>query len=191
MSMRELAWAMKLDGVSPVAKLVAIRIADDSPQPVAAKVLAEFCCVDIDQLYGAIAELEECAGVKCKELPESCWEFGLPIAEKESSETRAVNRRRRHLYVMSYDRKVKIGIAFDLETRRLSLEQHLPQPVVLEWATAGESYLISRAERQVHQALQAHRIFGEWFCCSVDDAIEKSREFTAAFAGLGTRHVEV
>lgn len=62
---------------------------------------------------------------------------------------------------------VKIGRSANPDKRLLSVARESGTEVSLEYKVEGE-YL----EKHVHEALKQHHINGEWFSCSVEEAIQ-------------------
>lgn len=178
--MYELAWAMKLRGVSPLAKLIAILLADHfSEVTVPLSRIIEFTNAEKEEIDGAISELVALGATV--EVLGNDLSFVLPVAPQPMPGRAGPDRAPLHLYVMSWGELTKVGVAKDLVSRRTTLEAHLPAPVKLEWFAIGEAYLIRRAERDVHKALRAHHHHGEWFSCDVETAIECAREKSSSF----------
>lgn len=77
----------------------------------------------------------------------------------------------RSIYVMSAGGLVKVGMARHCEDRRAQVEAMEGKPVVLEYVSETVDHA-SRYERYVHDALAYSRMRGEWFCCSVSEAVD-------------------
>lgn len=78
--------------------------------------------------------------------------------------------RRRYLYVMHNPRTglTKIGIAFDVDERRRSLEYASGCPITVLAAHEGTAARVSIAEMELHERYAAHRAIGEWFDLPTD-----------------------
>ena len=62
---------------------------------------------------------------------------------------------------------VKIGRSADPEQRRKAVANETGTEVTLEYIVEGE-----HLEKHAHEVLKSKRIGGEWFSCSVEEAIE-------------------
>lgn len=180
MAMAEMAWALRLTGVSPACKLVAIIVGDScSPENNSTLTLAricEFACTDEASARAAIEELYVGAGITWDEVKPGIFEFRLPFEAEEVVDTpRRPDTSPLALYVMSCGNRTKIGIARNASSRRLSLQPFNANTVILEWSHIGPAHLIRRAERAAHKALTPTRIHSEWYSISVADAIEAAK----------------
>lgn len=66
---------------------------------------------------------------------------------------------------------VKVGISGDAPRRIRALRKEHHQPISLEFCQRGDAPAIEAIEKQAHALLCAHRVKGEWFGVSVDEAI--------------------
>lgn len=85
----------------------------------------------------------------------------------------------RSVYFAMQAKRIKIGIAANVQSRLLNLQSDTGGPVELIASVAGTPAL----ERALHMKLKAHRIEGEWFhdCPEVRAAIQNSlNNFPAA-----------
>lgn len=178
MGMREMGWALKLTGVSPLAKLVAIYIGDytwvggeGTGAPILLPKLREFACSDERGVRAAIAELTENVDVCAEEIAPGQFYFTLPLEREMPTSPRGPDTSPLFLYVMSCGARTKVGIAGDAEARRLNLQSYSAEIVKLEWAVRGPAHAIRRAERGTLQVLASDRIHSEWFSCEPSDAI--------------------
>jgi hypothetical protein len=69
-----------------------------------------------------------------------------------------------HVYVMTAGDHVKIGLAEDVERRRLTLQGSNPQEVKVAATMLFPNFAVARSvERQLHAAFAERRGYGEWF----------------------------
>jgi len=74
------------------------------------------------------------------------------------------------VYVMSCGKYMKIGIATSIVARRSSIQAGNPEPVKVEYYV-DRSYA-RPIERRAHEKLLQKHHRGEWFKCTVDEAID-------------------
>ena len=66
-----------------------------------------------------------------------------------------------HLYVISCNDRLKIGVTNDITTRIKAHQTSNPDPLVLEYIE--QRYNPHKAERYLHKEFRKHRVSGEWF----------------------------
>lgn len=170
-----LNWASDLEGISPVARLLAIRFANyasyagDGPcacETDLEKALAWIGC-ELGELLVAMGELRE-QGVDplliegariCYTLPQLEW------TEPKQNPRPARKNDLLWIYVITANDHVsEIGISKFPDYRLANLQAANPiQPLSIAWKAQGPSVAIRRAERAAHQALAAYALGNEWF----------------------------
>lgn len=80
-------------------------------------------------------------------------------------------KRLRQVYVINARNLIKIGIAVDLSARVRSLRTGNPHLGTVVYSTDPLA-AARRIELAAHQALESHRVEGEWFRCTTKLAIE-------------------
>jgi hypothetical protein len=80
---------------------------------------------------------------------------------------------RQSVYVMESAGRIKIGIAANVKSRLSAVQTGNPNPVTLVWSVAVPDAVL--IEMQAHAILSAHRMIGEWFNCTRDQAVEAVR----------------
>jgi hypothetical protein len=186
-----LNWAVRLEGVSPVARLLAIWMANhctlisgkfelppDEPA----------CEVDIDaalawigcsegELLAATAELVQ-QGVSPLSIVGRRLQYTFPdLVQYESTPAAPSMKDTLAIYVISGAKNVcKVGISKFPDTRLANLQSANPvQPLKIVWTVRGEAKMIRRAERDAHQALAPHALGNEWFQVDPDHAADVVR----------------
>lgn len=71
------------------------------------------------------------------------------------------NKKSTHLYILSCDDKIKIGITSDIDKRIAALQTGNPSKIVLEHIE--ERLKPQGAEKYLHRCFGANRLEGEWF----------------------------
>ena len=71
------------------------------------------------------------------------------------------NKKSTHLYILSCDGKIKIGITSDFDKRIAALQTGNPSKIVLEYIE--ERLNPQGAEKYLHRCFGAYRLEGEWF----------------------------
>jgi hypothetical protein len=175
MTMWGLAWGHRLIGVSPVAKLAAMRFGDacdsEGRGAVELDVLVEWCCATEDEVILALAMLSDRVGVRWTNAGGDI-SFELPVEAWPTRRSPPKHEPELSLYVISGSRGTKIGISRDVEKRVESLGISLMEDgLKVHWSARGPASKIRRVERAVHVALATHNVRGEWFSVSVEAAI--------------------
>lgn len=90
----------------------------------------------------------------------------------------------KHIYIVSAaERYRKIGITSAVRTRVAALRTGCPFPIKLSHSCKVAEHLALAAERLAHGQLKDRRLAGEWFDCSLEQAIA-AVEFGLAGAGV-------
>lgn len=175
MSLRETSWAFGLRGVSPLAKLVAIGLAEGGPDPAAGLVrvqirwLIEWCGSDYDLVLDAVAELAA-AGLQSRDAGDGHFVVRFPLDDPPRPSQRVEPDL--FIYVFASGARSKIGISGDPKTRLFNLQGGSPDTVItLEFSMRGSAGVIRAAERRAHAALAGHALGREWFDVAVGVAI--------------------
>jgi hypothetical protein len=183
MSIEGTAWAWRLKGVSPLAKLVALRIGDVYPP------MGEFARCSLDGLLeftdaseslirDAVAELVNKTEILFDERSHGEFWFWLPIEDRSvSKREKKEDQRRAHIYVISRPTFTKIGITTKNPARRMAdLQAQSPeQKLTLAWSAWGPLHLIRKVEMEAHRVLAEHRVLSEWFAVTPERAIDVVR----------------
>jgi hypothetical protein len=179
MSYQAMEWAFDLRDVSPLAKLVAIRVADVFPP------LGEFAKCSRDGLLewtgapeaalrSAVAELVNNTEMLFEDRG---WWFLVPIENTKNGKLpEPTDRRKLTIYVISRGRFIKVGISLNALERLKQLQGGAPeQKFELIWKAVGPAYLIRKVEKATHESLAPHLVGNEWFAVSANQAIEAVR----------------
>lgn len=173
------SWGLNLTRVTPVAKLVAIWIGDagdtDGYGMLGLNELAEFCCsteADVLSAFRALAASDDVAWGKYGQT----INYRLPAAARTRPRDKAEPQDGvLTLYVVTGHPGTKIGITKSINDRVETLKAAIVGDVVLCWHQNGRASVIRRAERLAHEILSDHRVQGEWFSVSIDDAIAAAK----------------
>ncbi len=167
------AWAYDLRGITPLAKLLAIAIANDfreeGAQDVSLDYLLRFTDAELAAINDAFWELRQ-IGVTC-ELDDDSVIVDLPLPPR-SGPILSGPQPKLWIYVVVTPAATKVGITRDLEQRFRSLQWGIPERLRLEWSASGPRGPICMIETAVHDFLSDHQISGEWFNVSPRTAIE-------------------
>lgn len=178
MSLRILAWAMRLTHVNPVTKLAAIALADiaepEGRDSGAFGKLVEFCCATPDEVVGAFQELAV-FGVECdvSESGSVLAQFPLDLFDLRPREP---NQTPCDVYVIASLTRTKIGVSSDPVRRLEWLQRETQEPLRLVWSASAPRFDVFQVERAAHRELAEHCIKGEWFNVSAERAIEAVRK---------------
>lgn len=177
MSGEGLFWAGQLRNVTPVAKLIAIRVGDICSE------LSPTCVLTIDAIcdwtnseervvQAAIGELSLKGVLRFDENRPGSFEFhSLLLPWKKPAEEER-DHRPAAIYVVSSPRFVKIGISRHWQNRLSGLRANCPEhDLEIVWLGKGPQYLIRKVERGAHEALATHHRISEWFSVPVEQAI--------------------
>jgi hypothetical protein len=179
MSFEAMHWSWPMTGVSPMAKLVAIKISDGyGPggqfHACSLDCLIKFTCGTEADVRSAIAELVNKAEMLFEErAPGDLW-FWLPIKDESQTKWPAPQRSGPlTIYVISRGQFTKIGISGNALKRMESLQCAAPeQKLKLEWRGIGPDHQIRKVEKSSHAVLSAHLVGNEWFAVTPSRAIE-------------------
>lgn len=176
MTIQAAAWAWRLEGLSPLAKLLAIGIAntfhDSGTQPMSLDRLLKFTGADPVDIDLAFEELGR-FGVEYS-FDGDFVKVDLPLPTLGRVDPPTLQPAH-WIYVVSSPAAIKVGISRDAQQRFRTLQWTIPQPLRLEWTASGPRGLISMVETEVHTLLLGNRINGEWFYVSSRTAIDAIR----------------
>lgn len=171
------AWGLTIDNA--VAKLVAFRLGDACDANgfcfVAFDDLCEFACGSDSEVAAAIEFLIVHCGVIHAIGENGKKGFRLP----EGARPKRLSKRilpdvsdiLHHLYIVTAgDGRTKIGITSDLDQRLNGFRTSIPFEIKLAWTTRIPVSHLRRVERATHETLAEHRIAGEWFVVTADQA---------------------
>lgn len=187
MSLRSSVWARELIGVSPVAKLIALDLADCSGTEEIGgrlvKEIAEFCCCSADEVIVASDELIEHVLFIDFDIEKHRLTIGFPVVEtslekrdrREQSDTFRSSKPM-WLYVITKGQHVKVGITTSVEQRVRSLGTAFPGEVTMILNVKGTARQIRKAEERAHQILSKFCSTGEWFTCDLETALAAARQ---------------
>ena len=183
-----LHWVSDLTGISPVARLLGIRMANYASYAdtsVMAAALDAACKIDLattlawigcdeDELHSAILELKN-EGIDPLIIHGDCIFYSFPelLDPSDNPNGRKASDYRMTLYVIrATDRISKIGISKYPAYRLGNLQAANPsQALTMVWQFEGPSKIIRRVERQAHAVLAERAMGHEWFGVAPDEAI--------------------
>lgn len=185
-----LNWALDLVGVSPIARLLAFRMASnasftgvDMPDgPVCEIDLAEtltWIGCDDDDLTPVVEELRA-RGVNPLRVEDGKVRYTLPQLD-DAEDARPKKPKPDHtiwIYVIRASNGVsKIGISRLPDYRLAGLQAaNSLQELTMEWRCQGPASLIRKVERAVHETLAPWARGNEWFNIQPSTAIEVVKE---------------
>jgi hypothetical protein len=182
MTMFGTSWGLSLDRVTPVAKLVAIRLGDacdqDAQGATSLAALAAWCGASKSNTLAALAQLQRRHDVIWR-LDGDRVEYQLPSGALPERLSRNPLRHEGKLtiYVMSGRHGVKVGITSKLVERVYSLRNAmLDDTIRSEWSRSAPTSVIRRAERRAHASLAAKLVRNEWFSATVAEAIRAAED---------------
>lgn len=174
--MEAFGWALQLRGVSPLARLVALRLGDITPPyenggSYSLGGLVEYTDAAPAEIWTALRELFEKAGVEWWQ--KNC-EIGflLPFDARKMEEPRPPNVSPCSIYVIAGKSLIKIGISRSVKLRMENLQGQAPEKLELVWSASGPRHVICRVEAAAHAELAAHRVLSEWFAVSPAEAVD-------------------
>lgn len=176
MTMFGMSWGLRVTGVSPLAKLVAIRLGDGCDQDARGyayvDTLMEWCCAaNHIELFNALRELVQEYDVAWAEQSGGRLDYSLPYQARPDRTKREKIDPPGWIYIMHGRIGRKIGITGNLTGRVAGLRlATLDDSIVLEWSATAAMSVIRRAERSAHGALADKLIRNEWFDVSADEA---------------------
>lgn len=183
MSMEHTLWGFSLRGISPAAKLLAIRIGEcctvESSVRIDIAAACEWACLSDAQFNYALAELAQRGvdygdrrdGYVFVQIPVKRHDFSAPSKPKDASGA---------LYVVTGDGKTKIGISRQPEERISSLQTGVPFRLSLAFTLEDQSIRrLLAIEQETHRRLASQRLSGEWFSISAFDAFEMVKKVDA------------
>ena len=176
MSMEHTAWGLKLRGVSPAAKLLAIYIGEcctiESSVRIDIAAACEWVGLSPAEFGRALAELavhgvdygDRRDGYVFVQIPVKRHDFPAPSKPKDGSGA---------LYVVTGDGKTKIGISRQPDVRVGALQTGVPFRLSLAFSLEDKSIRrLQVIEQETHRRLASKRLSGEWFGISASDAFE-------------------
>jgi hypothetical protein len=175
MTMFGASWGLKLFSVTPVAKLVAIRLGDGCNVDATGKTdladLIEWCCASREEVLDGLRLLAEKEGIEWSEANGTLGYALPPAARPPRHEPRVPVEGAYTIYIIRGRLGRKIGITKSLAQRVEGLRiAGLDDSVACEWSFDGPASFIRRAERLAHQKLAAKLIRNEWFDISTEEA---------------------
>jgi hypothetical protein len=113
------------------------------------------------------------------EIFRKCLPFSLPHGKPEQT----------FVYLMRCDRFTKVGIAWNVNQRRDTLQRCNPFPikVATKYAFVGKRHALA-AERFIHAAMPRHRVHGEWFDAPYDEIRDLTKRVVAVARDLEAEH---
>lgn len=167
------AWAYRLEGLTPLAKLLAISIAntfrEDGTQAMPLSAIERFTGVGVAEIGPAFEELAR-FGVEY-EFVGDFVQIDLPLPRCDRNALPAPQPTH-WIYVVSSPNAVKVGISRDVQLRFSTLQFSIPLSLRLEWTASGPRGPIGVIEAEVHELLSTHRVHGEWFRVSARTAVD-------------------
>ncbi len=177
MSMGRVIWAFELTGVSPVAKLAAIELANNGDTALPLAMLVDFCVAPEEQVLAALDELQATGKITIVVDGDTVLtKFTLPpfirtfVFTNDASPR--VDMSPCSIYVIAAETRTKIGISSKAEVRMENLQKWTPEALRLVWSGRGPRNIIREIEAASHAELSANRIAGEWFDVTPGRAVE-------------------
>lgn len=180
MSFEAMGLAWELTDISPLAKLLAIEIANGYA-PYAEHYdrklssLEKFTGADRADVLAALDEIEgEWGGFRVQYfLSDGFVRVTIPLQVEDTPQPKIKTPAKLHwVYVIRAKDLTKIGISRNVKERFDSLQAWAPEQLRIIWAGCGPIQTIRKVERASHADLAAHREFGEWFRVSQEIAVE-------------------
>jgi hypothetical protein len=183
-----LNWVADLQGISPVARLLGIRMANYASYVPSCDWPASdepACIIDLEgalawigcsesELQTAMIELAE-EGVRPLFVKDRKILYSFPVVEEWEASASSHPKRDTALsiYVISAQSHVsKIGISKYPDYRLQNLQAANPtQRLNMPWRFVGPSSIIRRTEREAHAKLAIRAIGNEWFSVEASEAI--------------------
>ena len=97
------------------------------------------------------------------------------------------------VYVMVSGERTKIGVSRDPAARLTNVNSFLPEKATLRYILTTDHWTAQLIERAAHAAMQDRHLDGEWFACSLDEAITAIRtasNITVSTSGLSVNGCE-
>lgn len=189
-SLNRIMWALELKGVSPIARLMAVFLADkfrlaepsEDPWEIGEdpELLAEVGRAGIwigCQEAAVVEATRELVrhGIRLTDIRDGIVRFRFPMEapDRAAQPEQPKYERRISVYVISAGTgATKIGISASPPERLHGLQSANPMTrLKLEFSVEDTSSKIRRVEREAHAELGAHAIGNEWFSVTVDEAI--------------------
>lgn len=184
--MEHTAWAAALEGVTPIARLLAFWLGDQTqvgPDPIATKhyhesdltEAMEWIGCEVAEIEAAFEELTQHGMSKLAIVGDQIrYRFPDSLERRRARSPKVVNEAPLAIYVISGGDKVsKIGISEKPAMRLRSLQASNPGTRLhLVWQAKGPTAKIRRAEQRAHSLLSNRLIHNEWFGVSADEAID-------------------
>lgn len=182
MSFQAMIWAFGLRDVSPLAKLVAIRVGDDCDAGVGTiavvgiRKLIDWCNADYDEVLLALAELR-IHGLNWRDDGAGSFEIHFPLINPTTAPDTKAPEERIAIYVISSGVASKVGISRDPDGRLFGLQGGSPTtPLKKHFEHFGPASTIRAVERACHVRLEGCALGREWFDCSPEDCVAIVRE---------------
>lgn len=176
MTMFGASWGLGLEGITPTAKLVAIRLGDGCDVEGKGRIemarLAEFCCCGPEDVREALILLSDVADVFWGSVGNNI-NYELPPSARPQIRRGSKAEGKLTLYVMTGTAGVKVGITSQLGKRVAGLRVALlDDNITCVWSVDGAESVIRKAERTAHESLSAKLYRNEWFTCTEQEAID-------------------
>lgn len=174
-----MSWGLRLSDLTPLAKLVAVRLGDgcsvDGTGSENLAGLAAWCCADQASVIEALTilqsgvegfswQIDESQGWLIYQLPDDARPQPRRAQENvfEAAGT---------LYIVRGRMGRKIGITRNMTNRLEGLRSAtLDETITLEWSSSAPMSVVRRGERLAHELLAANLLRNEWFAVSLDQA---------------------
>lgn len=176
MTIRGFSWAWNLRGVTPTAKLVALRVGDnadaDGLSTVSINRLEEFSGLDSDEIVNSLQNLLEQEKISDVRFSDDTVCVRIIWGDEATTLTPVLPpKSMRTVYVVTSGGKTKVGITSDLKGRLSTFKNSIPYPVELAWKVELVEVFARKVERAAHALLIEHRLKGEWFSITSAQAI--------------------
>lgn len=173
MMIEYLNWAASLEGVSPVARLLAMLMADNVSRGEIDidRAVAWIGCTEPELLLASTELLD--LGLKLLAIEGRKVKFELPAVVQFPGRAIA-SQDNLSIYVIVLSPVIsKIGVSRNTEVRLANLQASNPvQQLSIAWKFAGPSTQIRRAEWLAHKQLERQSLGNEWFRVGSERAIE-------------------
>jgi hypothetical protein len=179
MSFEIMGLAWDLTDISPLAKLIAIEIANGygpfcEHYDRKMSTLEQFTGADRADILAALDEIEgEWGGLRVQYfVSDGFVRISIPPRKPDAPAPPSPEKPPHWVYVIRANALTKIGISGRVKDRFEGLQAWTPEPLAIVWAGSGPVKIIRKVEHASHADLAAHREFGEWFRISPEIAVQ-------------------
>lgn len=169
-------WGHGLSAVTPLAKLVAIRLGDGCNTEAIGTThmddLVDWCCAPSTEITDALNLLATYHYVTWSATADGDLTYQLPAAAWPNRvRDRGSIERTGTIYIIRGRLGLKVGITKSLPRRLETLGvATLDDGLKVEWSIDLRMDIVRQAERRAHQKLAAKLVRNEWFDVSIEEA---------------------